>query len=385
MTRIDQMRPLFDEEHAIYRDAVRRFLADEVPKGLESWYAAGKVSADFLRRCGDSGLLCPQVPEAYGGPGGDFRMNVVVAEEVAYSGLSQATYSVHSDIVAGYLLAYGTEAQKSTWLPRMVSGEAIGAICMTEPNAGSDLKALRTRAEKIGDDYRLNGSKIFITNGQNAGLFIVAAKTDPRAGAKGISLFLVEGDRAGVRRGRNLDKIGMKDQDTSEIFFEDVVVPRENLLGAENQGFIAMMRELPQERLSLAVAAVASAERAFELALDYARERRAFDQSILDFQHTRFALADVKTELTVARYFIDECIRRHVAGQLTAEQGAMAKLWTTELQGRVVDRCLQTFGGYGYMTEYPISQFYTAARVQRIYGGTSEIMREIIGRGLHAN
>jgi alkylation response protein AidB-like acyl-CoA dehydrogenase len=382
MTRIQQERPLFDEEHQLYRDSVRRLLADEVGRGLAAWREAGKVPLDVLRRFGDNGLLCPQVPEAYGGPGGDFRFNVVVAEEVAYSGLSQATFSVHSDIVAGYVLAYGNESQKASWLPRMVSGEVIGAICMTEPNAGSDLKALRTRAERVGDAWQVNGSKIFITNGQNAGLFVVAAKTDPSAGAKGISLFLVEGDRPGLRRGRNLDKIGMKDQDTSEIFFDDVILPHENLLGKENDGFVAMMRELPQERLSLAVAAVASAERAFELTLDYASERRAFDQRILDFQNTRFTLADVKTELNVARYYIDECVRRHVAGELTAEQGAMAKLWTTELQGRVVDRCLQLFGGYGYMTEYEIAQFYTAARVQRIYGGTSEIMREIIGRGL---
>ncbi len=382
MTNIQQDRPLFDDEHRMYRDSVRKFLADEVGRGLSSWREAGKVPLDVLRRFGDNGLLCPQVSEAYGGPGGDFRFNVVVAEEVAYSGLSQATFSVHSDIVAGYVIVYGSEQQKAQWLPRMVSGLTIGAICMTEPGAGSDLKALRTRAEKSGDSWRLNGSKIFITNGQNAGLFIVAAKTNPEAGARGISLFLVEGDRPGLRRGRNLDKIGMKDQDTSEIFFDDVEVPRDNLLGKENEGFIAMMKELPQERLSLAVAAVASAERAFEMTLDYTKERRAFDQPILDFQNTRFTLADVKTELHVARYYIDECVRLHIGGNLSAEQGAMAKLWTTELQGRVVDRCLQLFGGYGYMSEYEIAQFYTAARVQRIYGGTSEIMREIIGRGL---
>ncbi len=382
MTNIRQNRPIFDEEHAMYRDAVRRLLADEVGRGLAQWREDGKVPLDVLRRFGGNGLLCPQVPETYGGPGGDFRFNVVVAEEVAYSGLSQATFSVHSDIVAGYVLSYGSEAQKARWLPRMVSGETIGAICMTEPSTGSDLKALRTKAERHGDMWRLNGSKIFITNGQNAGLFIVAAKTNPGAGAKGISLFLVEGDRPGLRRGRNLDKIGMKDQDTSEIFFEDVELPPDNLLGKENEGFFAMMKELPQERLSLAVAAVASAERAFEMTVDYAKERTAFDQPIIDFQNTRFTLADVKTELQVARFYIDECVRRHVAGELTAEEGAMAKLWTTELQGRVVDECLQIFGGYGYMAEYEISQFYTAARVQRIYGGTSEIMREIIGRGL---
>ena len=382
MASVVAERPLFSEEHDIYRSAVRRFLNDAAVPNLERWCEEGRLPHDFLEACGAQGLLCPQVPEAYGGPGGDFRFNVVVAEETAYSGLSQATFSVHSDICAGYLLSYGSEAQKQRWLPRFVAGTTIGAICMTEPGAGSDLKALRTRAERDGDGWRVNGSKIFITNGQNAGLFIVAAKTDPTRGARGISLFLIDGDLPGVRRGRNLAKMGMKDQDTSEIFFEDVMLPRDALLGAENDGFIAMMRELPQERLSLAVAAVASAERAFELACDYARERRAFDQRIVDFQTTRFTLADVKTELTVGRLYMDECVRRHVAKQFSAEDGAMAKLWASELQGRVVDRCLQVFGGYGYMDEFPISRFYTAARVQRIYGGTSEIMREIIGRGI---
>ncbi len=378
----DQVRPLFAEEHRIYREAVRRFLADTVPEQIETWRDAGRLPPSFLRQCGAQGLLCPQVPEAYGGPGGDFLLNVVVAEETSYAGLSQATFSVHSDIVAGYLISLGSEAQKSAWLPRMVSGETIGAICMTEPGAGSDLKSLSTRATRTQDGWCLNGSKVFITNGQNAGLFIVAAKTNPRAEARGISLFLVEADRPGFRKGQNLKKIGMKDQDTSEIFLEDVQVPEDNLLGELNQGFISMMRELPQERLSLAVAAVASAERAFELALEYAGERRAFGERILDFQNTRFVLADVRTELAVARCFIDDCVRKHLSGLLNAEHAAMAKLWTTELQGRVTDRCLQVFGGYGYMDEYEISQHYTAARVQRIYGGTSEIMREIIGRGL---
>jgi len=382
MTSVVVDRPLFSDEHRIYRESVRRFLVEAALPNLDAWSEEGRLPLEFLEACGSQGLLCPQVPERYGGPGGDFRLNMVVSEEVAYCGLSQATFSVHSDIVAGYLIAYGSEAQKETWLPQLVTGRTIGAICMTEPGAGSDLKAIRTRAERIGDAWRLNGSKIFITNGQNAGLFIVAAKTDPEKGAKGISLFLVEGDRSGLRRGRNLEKMGMKDQDTSEIFFDDVVLPREALLGIENEGFIAMMKELPQERLSLAVGAVAAAERAFELAVDYARERSAFGQRIVDFQNSRFTLADVKTELTVARLYIDECVRRHVDRQFTAEDGAMAKLWTTELQGRVVDRCLQIFGGYGYMDEYPISRLYTAARVQRIYGGTSEIMREIVGRGI---
>jgi alkylation response protein AidB-like acyl-CoA dehydrogenase len=382
MTGVVRDRPLFEEEHGIYRDAVRRFLSDQATPKLEQWCQAGKLPLEFLRRCGDNGLLCPQVPEAYGGPGGDFRLNMVVAEEVSYSGLSQATFSVHSDIVAGYVLTYGTEAQKQAWLPKMVSGEAIGAICMTEPNAGSDLKALRTRAVLDGDEWVINGSKTFITNGQNAGLFIVAAKTNPDQGAKGISLFLVAGDAEGLTRARNLKKIRMKDQDTSEIIFDDLRVPREAVLGEENQGFIAMMQELPQERLSLAIAAVASAEKAFEMTVEYVGDRKAFDQVVLDFQNTRFTLANVKTELTVARHYIDECVRRHVASRFSAEEGAMAKLWTTELQGRVMDTCLQLFGGYGYMEEYPISQFYTSARVQRIYAGTSEIMREIIGRTL---
>ena len=377
-------RPLFDQSHEIYRDALRKFLADAAASNLDAWQEAGRLPMDFFAACGEQGLLCPQVPEEYGGPGGDFRFNVVAAEEVAYAGLSQATFSVHSDIVAGYLLAYGSKAQKLRWLPEMVSGATIGAICMTEPNAGSDLKALKTRAVAEGDEWIINGSKTFITNGQNAGLFIVAASTAPERGAKGISLFLIDSAHSGLKKGRNLKKMGMKDQDTSEIFFEDVRIPADNLLGDLNQGFVAMMKELPQERLSLAVAAVASAERAYELARDYASQRQAFGERILDFQNTRFVLADVKTELRVARAFIDDCIKRHLSGSLSAEEGAMAKLWTTELQGRVLDRCLQIFGGYGYMDEYPISRMYTSARVQRIYGGTSEILREIIGRNLAA-
>ncbi len=382
MYRDDINRPLFDEAHQIYRDAIRRFLTDAAVPHLDRWQQEGRLPLRFLRDCGEQGLLCPQVPDAYGGPGGDFRFNVVAAEEVAYAGLSQATFSVHSDIVAGYLLSYGCEAQKQRWLPRMVSGETIGAICMTEPNAGSDLKALRTRAVEDGDEWVISGSKTFITNGQNADLFVVAASTAPDKGAKGISLFLIESDTTGFKRGRNLKKMGMKDQDTSEIFLEEVRIPAGNLLGSLNHGFFAMMNELPQERLSLAIAAVASAERAFELALEYASERQAFGTRIVDFQNTRFVLADVKTELGVARAFIDESIRRHLSGTFSAEDGAMAKLWTTEMQGRVLDRCLQIFGGYGYMDEYPISRMYTSARVQRIYGGTSEILREVIGRGL---
>jgi len=371
---------LFNDEHDMFRDSIRRFFNETLVPNIDDWEAAGQIPVSFLRQCGDQGILCPQVPEQYGGPGGDYRFNAIVAEEFAYTTLGPGCIAVHSDIVAGYLLAHGNEEQKTKWLPLMVSGNAITAVAMTEPNTGSDLQAVRTTAIRDGDDYIINGTKMFISNGQTANLFVVVAKTDPSQGAKGISLFLVESDRGGFSRGANLRKLGLKNQDTSEIIFEDVRVPKTNLLGPEGTGFGALMTELPQERLSIAIASVAYARKAYELATDYVKERMVFGQKVIDFQNTRFKLADMKTRIAVAHAWVYRCLEQHVRGELTSEEGAMAKLWTTELQGDVVDECLQLFGGYGYMLEYPIARMYADARVQRIYGGTSEIMRNIIGR-----
>jgi len=371
---------LFNEEHDMFRDAVRRFFSETLVPNIDDWEAAGRIPGSFMRACGEQGILCPQVPEAYGGPGGDYRFNAIVAEEFAYTTLGPGCIAVHSDIVAGYLLAHGNEEQKSKWLPRMVSGETIGAVAMTEPNTGSDLQAIRTTAIEDGENYIINGTKTFISNGQTAGLFVIVAKTDPTQGAKGISLFLVESDREGFSRGVNMRKLGLKNQDTSEIILEDIRVPKANMLGAEGTGFGALMTELPQERLSIAISSTAYARKAYELTSEYVKERQVFGKKVIDFQNTRFKLADMKTRITVAHAFVYRCLEQHVKGELTSEEGAMAKLWTTELQGDVVDECLQLFGGYGYMLEYPIARMYADARVQRIYGGTSEIMRNIIGR-----
>ena len=376
-------RRIFDEEHEMLRESVQRFLADQVqPHLLQEWDDAGIIPRELYLKFGEQGLLAPQTPLEFGGPGGDFRSNAVVIEEVAYSGLSAAAFSVHSDIAAGYVLRFGTDDQKREWLPRMVSGEAIGAIAMTEPGAGSDLQAMRTSAVRDGDDYVINGSKTFITSGHHADLAILAARTDTTARGKGISLFLVEASRHGYRKGRRLKKIGLRHQDTAELHFDNVRVPATNLLGVEGSGFAQLMQELPQERLSVAVGAVAATRRAFDLTVDYVTERKAFQRRVAEFQNTRFELAAIKAELTVAQLYLDECIDRHLRAELTAEDAAIAKLWTTEFQGRSVDRCLQLFGGYGYMSEYLISRIYVDARVQRIYGGTSEIMKEIIARSI---
>lgn len=371
---------LFDEEHDMFRDAVRRFFNESVVPHIDDWEKAGQVPLSYFTQCGEQGVLCPQVPEQYGGPGGDFRFNAIVAEEHAYTTLGPGSIAVHSDIIAGYLLAHGNEEQKTEWLPKMVSGEAIGAVAMTEPNTGSDLQAIRTTAVRYGDDYVVNGTKTFISNGQNANLFVVVAKTDSTLGAKGISLFIIESDTTGFGRGRNLGKIGLKSQDTSEIILDDVRVPKSNMLGDEGSGFGYLMTELPQERLAIAIGAMASARKAYELTAEYVKERKAFGRKVIEFQNTRFKMADMKTRIAVGHAWIYRCLEQHLRGELTAEEGAMAKLWTTELQGDVVDECLQLFGGYGYMQEYPIGRMYADARVQRIYGGTSEIMREIIGR-----
>ena len=375
-------RTVYDEEHHIFRDAVRKFYEQEAVPYREDWSKAGQVPRDFWNKAGEAGLLCPQMPEEYGGVGGDYRFNCIVNEEQAYNRAGGAGLAVHSDIVAPYLLNYGTDAIKKNILPKMATGEMVGAIAMTEPGTGSDLQGVRTTARREDGEYVINGSKTFISNGQNCDFVIVVAKTNPEEGAKGTSLIIVEADRPGFRRGRNLEKIGQHSSDTSELFFDDVRVPVENLIGQENAGFVYLMQELPQERLSIGVIAMAGAQRAFDITNQYIRERHAFGKPIAAFQNTRFKMAEMKTELEVGWAFIDQCLGRHIEGKLDAVGGAMSKLWCSELQGRIADQCLQLHGGYGFMAEYEIAHHFTDARVQRIYGGTSEIMKELISRSL---
>ncbi len=372
-------RQVYGPEHNAFRDSVRKLFERELYPNLDRFEEEGLVSRDFWRACGEGGLLCPTVPEEYGGLGLDFGFNAVVNEELAYAG-SSAGITLQSDIVADYILAYGSEEQKRKYLPRMISGELITAIAMTEPGAGSDLQGVRTTARKDGNHYVISGSKTYITNGQNADIIIVVAKTDPDKGAKGTSLILVESDAEGFARGRNLDKIGQNSADTSELFFNDVRVPMTNCLGEENKGFIYLMSQLPQERLGIAIGAQAGAQRAFDEAVKFVKERKAFGKTVFDFQNTKFQLATMKTELQVGWAHIDWGLKRLLEGKLTAAEASAAKLWHTEMQGRVVDEALQLHGGAGYMNEYPIARMWRDARVQRIYGGTSEIMREVISR-----
>jgi alkylation response protein AidB-like acyl-CoA dehydrogenase len=377
-------RTIYSDDHAIFRDAVRKFVTAEIAPSFSRWEELGIVDRDYWAKGGAAGLLCPQVPERYGGPGGSFKHNAIIGEEIGYAGFAGplSNFSVHSDVCAGYILSQGSEEQKSHWLPRMVSGESVCAIAMTEPGTGSDLQAVRTRAVRRGDEYVVTGAKTFISNGQHADLVIVVARSSDAPGAKGISLILVEADRPGFRRGRNLDKLGHRSADTSELFFDDVRVPAANLLGGEGCGFAALMNELPQERLTLAVSSIAAAQRAFDIACEYVRSRRAFGSTVMEFQNTRYKLADMKAELSVGWAYVDQCIERHERSQLTSSDASIAKLWCSEMHGRVVDQCLQFFGGYGFMREYEICRLYADARVQRIYGGTSEIMRELISRSL---
>jgi alkylation response protein AidB-like acyl-CoA dehydrogenase len=376
---------IYEEDHAIFRDSVRKFVEKEIAPYHEQWEKDSIVPKSLWLKAGEAGLLSPTVPEAYGGPGCDFRYNGIVSEELARCGYTGPGFGLHSDIAVPYLVNYGSEEQKQEYLPKCVSGECIMAIAMTEPGTGSDLQGVKTTAKMDGNEYVINGSKTFITNGQNADLIIVVAKTDPDAGAKGTSLILVESHREGFKRGRNLEKLGMKAADTSELFFDEVRVPTSNCLGEENKGFIYLMQDLPQERLSVAVSAVAACEGALQWTLDYTAQRQAFGKSISEFQNTKFKLAELKTEITIARVFVDRCLELHVNGDLDVETAAMAKLWTTDLQGKVMDECLQLHGGYGFMWEYPISRAYADARVQRIYAGTNEIMKEIISRKLWVN
>ena len=372
------------EDVVLLEDQARRFIAAEFAPHLEGWHEQHFYPREVWTKAGTAGLLCASMPEDYGGSGGTFAHEAVIDREYALAGFDTFGASLHSGIVAPYILRYGTEEQKRRWLPKLATGELIGAIAMTEPGTGSDLQGVRATAKKSGNGYVLNGSKTFITNGQHANLVIVVAKTDPKQGAKGVSLMVVEtADAAGFRRGRKLKKLGMDSADTSELFFEDVALPAESLLGIdEGQGFFQLMQELPQERLIVSVHAVAMMERALALTIDYVKQRQAFGKKIIDFQNTQFVLAECKSEATVAKVFLDHCIERHVKGELDTVTASMAKYWLTDLVGKIVDRCLQLFGGYGYMDEYPISRLYRDARVMRIYAGTNEIMKLMIARSL---
>ncbi|HET9829382.1 MAG TPA: acyl-CoA dehydrogenase family protein [Nocardioidaceae bacterium] len=376
-------RPLLEAEHEAFRRTVRAFIEREVTPHHERWEAEGQVSREVWTAAGEQGLLCFDVEERYGGPGvTDFRYNMVLAEEMTRAGAHGPGFGVHTDIIVPYLSSLGTAEQKQRWLPGCVSGETITAIAMTEPGAGSDLQGIRTAAVDKGDHYVLSGSKTFISNGAMADLVVVVARTNPDAGHQGISLLVVERGMAGFERGRNLSKVGMAAQDTSELFFDGVEVAKANLLGPEGSGFVSLMRNLPQERLSIAVTAAAACEAVLEMCLAYVKEREAFGRPIGTFQNTRFAIAEMATEAHIARVFVDDCVRRHNDGELDAAGASMAKWWTTELQKRTVDRGVQLFGGYGYMREYPIAKAFLDSRVQTIYGGTTEIQKEIIGRSL---
>ncbi len=374
-------RTAYDADLDLFRDQVRKFFDKALYPNLDRWEEEGIVDREFWRAYGEAGLLCPQVPAEYGGLGLDYRYNAVIDEELAYAGCS-AGVTLQSDITVDYLINYGSEEQKQRILPGMVSGEIITAIAMTEPGTGSDLQGVKTVARRDGNHYVVNGSKTYITNGQNADVVIVVAKTDPSLGAKGISLILVERGQEGFERGRNLDKIGQGSADTSELFFNDVRVPITSCLGEEGRGFAYLMNQLPQERLQIAVAAQAGAQRAFDEAVKFTKERKAFGQAVFDFQNTRFTLAALKAKLQAGWAHLDWAINRHVARQLDAAEASAAKLFHTELQWEACDAALQLHGGAGYMNEYPIARLWRDARVQRIYGGTSEIMKEVIGRSI---
>jgi len=385
MSPLDVPRPAWmTEDVVLLEEQARRFIDAEFVPHLDRWNEAGMYDREVWTKAGAAGLLCASMPEEYGGAGGSFAHEVAINRALSLAGFDAFGAPLHSGIVAPYILHYGTEEQKRRWLPRLATGELVAAIAMTEPGAGSDLQAVRTRAVRHGNGYVLNGAKTFISNGQHANLVVVVAKTDPAAGAKGISLMVVETDEVqGFRRGRKLKKLGFDAADTSALFFEEVALPAEGLLGTvENQGFAQLMSELPQERLMVAVHAQAMMERALALTIDYVKQREAFGRKLIDFQNTQFVLAECKTEATVARVFVDQCIGRLIEGALDTVTASMAKYWVTDTEGKIVDRCLQLFGGYGYMDEYPISRMFRDSRVLRIYAGTNEIMKLVIARSL---
>jgi len=375
-------RTIFSEEHEAFRSTVRRFMEDEIAPHMETWMAQGYVDRQIWRRAGELGLLCATIPEEYGGSGADRKYSAVLIEEQQRINAVGPGFAMHSEIVAPYIFRYGSAEQKSKWLPLLASGQMIGSLGMTEPSAGSDLQRIKTHAKRSGDEFVINGSKTFITNGYMTDLIVLCTKTDAALGAKGVSLILVEADRVGFRKGRILNKIGQKAQDTAEIFFDDVRVPTGNLLGEEGHGFSYLMQELAWERLIIAIRSVAGAVEAIEATVRYTKERSAFGKKLLDFQNTKFKLAECKTEAQIARVFVDSCIDAAVRGELSGETSAMAKWWCSELQNRVLDVCVQLHGGYGYILDYPVARAWADARAQMIYGGTNEIMKEIIGRGL---
>lgn len=375
-------RTVYEPEHELFRESVRKFLETEVAPYHAQWEKEGQVARELWQKAGEQGFLVPTAPEEFGGVGVDYRYNTIINEELAKGGYTGIGWPLHSDISVPYILNFGSDEQKQKYIPGCISGEIVTAIAMTEPGAGSDLQGIKTTAVRDGDDYVINGSKTFITNGQHADVVVVVAKTDPSKGAAGTSLFLVEAGTPGFEKGTNLDKLGMKAQDTSELFFNDVRVPKEALLGEEGQGFIYLMKELPQERLQIAVIGITNAEAALQYTTEYVKERQAFGKNVAAFQNTQFKLAEMDTEITSCRVFIDRCLELHLEGKLDPVTAAKAKLHATELQGKVLDQCLQLHGGYGFMWEYPIARAYADARVQRIFGGTSEIMKLIIGREL---
>ena len=373
-------RGLFSEEHDAFRDMVRKFIENEIAPHHAAWEGEGIVPRELWRKAGAAGMLCCTVPEEYGGAGADYLFDVVVFEEMARSGYTGPGFMIHCDLVATYVKSFGSEAQKKQWLPKMVRGEAIGSLGMTEPHAGSDLKAIRTKAVRDGDDFLISGQKVFISNGQLCDVIVLATKTDSTAGAKGVTLFLVDTSLPGFRRGKNLQKLGMKGQDTSELFFDEVRVPASAMLGEEGRGFELMMTKLAQERLAQAIRSATVAETVVEWTVDYVANRKAFGKTIGDFQNTQFKLAELKTEAVVGRQFTDKCIESFMQGELDAVDAAMAKMWLSNTHCKIVDECLQLFGGWGYMWEYPIARAYADARIVKIAGGSIEVMKHIIGR-----
>ena len=378
-------RTLFNAEHEAFRDSFRRFLAKEVAPHHEAWEEQGYVDREVWLKAGENGFLGMSLPEAYGGAAADKLFSVVQIEEISAAGFTGLGFGLHNEIVAPYILHYGTEEQKHKYLPKMVTGEIVGAIAMTEPSAGSDLQGVKATAIRQSDHFVLNGSKTFITNGWHADVVVVVAKTDPAAGAKGTSLLMVERGMAGFEKGKRLKKLGLKAQDTSELFFDNVKVPADHLLGGEaqlNRGFICLMEQLPWERLQIAIQAIAAAQSAIDWTVAYAKERQVFGQAVAAYQNTRYTLAELQTQVQVARVFVDKCTDLLMHGKLDTATASMAKYWTSDLQCKVMDECVQLFGGYGYMWEYPITRAYADARVQRIYGGTNEIMKEVISRSM---